>query len=84
MTLVWRTRSKPLLQTEVGTIDVVKTFSASRSIYGSMGGMDDLSFLLQRILNPSGQRLTDLMLDQNLRLMSIPAHVLTSQGPLAA
>ena len=49
-----------------------------------MGGMDGLRVLLQRILNPSGQRFTDLKLDQYLRLMPVPARVLTSQGPLVA
>ncbi|KAK0516250.1 hypothetical protein JMJ35_000853 [Cladonia borealis] len=49
MTLVWRTRSGSLIQTEVGTIDVVNTFSAARSVYGWMGGTEGLRFLLDRI-----------------------------------
>lgn len=84
MTLVWKTPNGPLLQTEVGTIDVVNTFTAARSLYGWMGGTDGLRFLLQRILNPFGERLKIVELDRNLRLMPLQAHVLTSQGPLVA
>lgn len=72
------------MQTEVGTIDVVNTFSAARSVYGWMGGVDGLRYLLQRVLNPFGERLKSLELDRNLRLMPLQAHVLTSQGPLVA
>ena len=84
MTLVWKTPSGSLLQTQVGTVDIVNTFSAARSIHGWMGGTDGLRFLLQRILNPFGQRLKILELDQNLRLMPFQGHVLTSHGPLVA
>ena len=49
MTLVRRTPSGSLIQTEVGMIDVVNTFSAARSVYGSMGGTEGLRFLLDRI-----------------------------------
>lgn len=82
MTLVWKTRSGALLQTEVGTVDVLNTFSAARSVYGWMGGMVGLRFLLQRIINPLGQRLKDLELDRDLRLMPLHAHVLTNYGNL--
>lgn len=82
MTLVWKTRNGALLQTEVGTIDVVNTFSAARSVYGWMGGMDGLRFLLQRIMNPLSQRLKALELDRDLRLMPLHAHILTSYGHL--
>lgn len=84
MTLVWKTRAGALLQTEIGTIDVVNTFSAARSIHGWMGGTDGLRFLLQRIWNPFGQRLKTLELDQNLHLMPVQGYVLTSHGPLIA
>ena len=84
MTLVWRTRSGSLIQTEVGTIDVVNTFSAARSVYGWLGGTEGLRFLLDRIRNPLGKRLHDLKLDQQLRLQPFRGLVLTSRGPLVA
>ena len=84
MTLVWRTRSGSLIQTEVGTIDVVNTFSAARSVYGWMGGTEGLRFLLDRIRNPLGKRPQELELDQQLRLQPFRGLVLTSRGPLVA
>ena len=84
MTLVWRTRSGSLIQIEVGTIDVVNTFSAARSVYGWMGGTEGLRFLLDRIRNPLGKRLQELELDQQLRLQPFRGLVLTSRGPLVA
>ncbi|KAL8995033.1 MAG: hypothetical protein Q9169_005159 [Polycauliona sp. 2 TL-2023] len=84
MTLVWRTRSGSLMQTEVGTVDLVNTYSAARTVYGWMGGTDGLRFLLERIPNFLGQRLTDLKLDRSLRLMPFQGYVLTSHGPLVA
>ena len=84
MTLVWRTRSGSLIQTEVGTIDVVNTFSAARSIYGWMGGTEGLHFLLNHIRNPLSKRIQDLKLDRQLRLQPFRGLVLTSRGPLVA
>lgn len=84
MTLVWRTRSGSLIQTEVGTVDVVNTYSAARTVYGWMGGTDGLRFLLERIPNAFGQRLKHLKLDQNLRLMPFKGYVLTGHGPQVA
>ncbi|KAL8790915.1 MAG: hypothetical protein Q9213_000340 [Squamulea squamosa] len=84
MTLVWKTRAGSLLQTQVGTVDVLNIFSAASSIYGWMGGTDGLRLLLERILNPFGKRLKELKLDRNLHLMPSQGHVLTSLGPLVA
>ena len=82
MTLVWKRRTGAPMQTEVGTIDIVNTFSAARSIHGWIEGADGLRFLFQQFLHPLGRKLKDLKLDQNLRLMPFQAHVLTSHGPL--
>ncbi|KAI4232180.1 MAG: hypothetical protein L6R40_007495 [Gallowayella cf. fulva] len=69
------------MQTEVGTVDVVNTWSAAQAVYGWMGGTEGLRFLLTRMPNPLGRRLRDLKLDRNLRLMPFLGHVLTSHGP---
>ena len=84
MTLVWRTQSESLIQVEVGTVDVVNTFSAARSVYGWIGGTDGLRYLLDRIRNTFDQRLRDLKLDRQLRLQPFKGLVLTSHGPLVA
>lgn len=84
MTLVWRTRSGSLIQTEVGTIDLVNTLSAARSVYGWLGGTEGLRYVLDRIKNSLGKRLRDLKLDKQLRLQPFRGLVLTSQGPLMA
>ncbi|KAL8947034.1 MAG: hypothetical protein Q9222_006640 [Ikaeria aurantiellina] len=63
---------------------MVNTFSAAQSVYGWMGGTDGVRYLLQRVMNPFGQRLKSLKLDRRLRLMPSQAYVLTSQGPLVA
>ena len=84
MTLVWKTESGTLIQTQVGTIDVLNTYSAARTVYGWMGGADGAKFLLSKIPNPLSRRIKELKLDQNLRLMPFKGHVLTCHGPLVA
>lgn len=84
MTLVWRTQSGSLIQTQVGMTDVVNTLSAARSVYGWMGGTEGLRSVLDCIRNPLGRRLHDLKLDKQLRLQPFRGLVLTSHGPLVA
>ena len=84
MTLVWRTRGGSLIQTEVGTVDLVNTYSAARTVYGWTGRTEGLRFMLERIPNALERRLKELRLDRNLRLMPFQGHVLTSHGPLVA
>ena len=86
MTLVWQTQRGALIQTQVGTIDVVNTWSAASSMYGWLGGTERLRFLLDRLpfRNRAEERLHELKLDHQLRLQPLQALVLTSSGPLVA
>ena len=86
MTLVWQTQRGALIQTQVGTIDIVNTWSAAASVYGWLGGTERLRFLFDRLpfRNRSRERLCELKLDHQLRLQPLRALVLTSSGPLVA
>ena len=84
MTLVWRTNTGSLIQTQVQTQDVVNTYSAARAVYGWMGGLDGVMFLLSQIPNPFRHRIKELKFDQTLRLLPVRGHVFTSGGHLVA
>lgn len=84
MTLVWRTNTGSLIQTQVQTQDVVNTYSAARAVYGWMGGLDGVMFLLSKIPNPLRHRIKELKFDQTLRLLPVRGHVFTSGGHLIA
>ena len=84
MALVWKTNSGSLIQAQVQTQDVVNTWSAARAVYGWMGGLDGVKFLLSQIPTPFGPRIKELKLDQSLRLLPFRSHVFTSGGHLIA
>ena len=84
MTLVWTTNTGSLIQTQVQTQDVVNTYSAARAVYGWMGGLDGVMFLLSQIPNPFRLRIKELKFDQTLRLLPVRGHVFTSGGHLIA
>ena len=84
MTLVWRTNTGSLIQTQVQTQDVVNTYSAARAVYGWMGGLDGVMFMLSKIPNPLRHRIKELKFDQTLRLLPVRGHVFTSGGHLIA
>ena len=76
--------SGSLLHQEVGIENAIATYSAARSPYGWMGGMDNVMTLLTKIRNSFGRRIQQLELDQNLQLLPCRAHILTSRGPILA
>ena len=82
MTLAFRTHRGSLIQTNVGTADVVNLVSAAHSTYGWLGGLEGARFLLSVIPNAFAKRVKELQLDRNLKLSPITAQVLTAGGPL--
>ena len=75
MTIVWRTESGTLIQTPVGTIDVLNTYSAAQAIYGWMGGADSARFLLLELPNPLSRRIKQLRLAKLPRLIHYRGYV---------
>lgn len=82
MTLVFRTPLGSLIQSQVGTADIVNLLSAAHSTYGWLGGLDGARFLLSKIPNTFSKRIKELQLDKNLRLSPLTVNVFTAGGPL--
>jgi len=83
-TLVFRNTAGPLIQTQVGSADLVATFHAAHAAYGWLGGLDSVRYLLNVITNKftaGSTKLQNLRLDTKLQLCPTRAHVLTSFGP---
>lgn len=83
-TLVFRNTAGRLIQTQVGSADLVATFHAAHAAYGWLGGVDSVRYLLNVITNKftaGSTKLQHLRLDTKLRLCPTRVHVLTSFGP---
>lgn len=84
MALTFSTLDGQLLTAKVGLDDIVTTYSAARSVYGWMGGMDGIKFLISKIPSPFQRRLQEFHLDRNLQLLPVSSFILTSHGPVHA
>jgi hypothetical protein len=51
MALTFTTAAGRLLTTKVGPDGIVTTYNAAKSVYGWMGGMDGIKFLMSKILS---------------------------------
>ncbi|RII09105.1 hypothetical protein CUC08_Gglean007506 [Alternaria sp. MG1] len=83
-TLVFGTRSGPLIQTQVGTADIVATFHAAHAAWGWLGGLQSIHSLLRVIPNKfigQSTKLFNLGSESELRLLPTCAYVLSSTGP---
>ena len=77
MAMTFRTKFGALMTTKVGLDDVVTLFSAGKAVYGWIGGLDNIRFLLENISNPLSTNIQKLKLDTNLQLKPVHALVIT-------
>ena len=63
MTLIWKTTTGALIQTQLGAVDIVNTYSAAHTVYGWMEGADGAKVLLSKIPNLLNRRIKELRLD---------------------
>ena len=81
-TFVFREKGN-MIQTHVGTADIVSLLSAAHSTYGWLGGLDGTRFLLSNWRGALSRRASELHLDTNLKLLPGTGHLLTARGPLS-
>ena len=51
MELTFTTAARRLLTTKVGFDDIVTTYNTAKSVYGWMGSMDDIKFLMSSLFH---------------------------------
>jgi hypothetical protein len=84
MALTFSTPAGRILTTKVGLDDIITTYSAAKAVYGWMGGMDSIKFLMSKIPSPFSHQLREFQLDRNLQLHPIRSCILTGRGLVLA